>query len=173
MSPRDTDDLVADLYDGFLRRIDTPDVAAQVARDLDQRLEEWQPHRIAAERVRRGGVLRVVLAPRSRREWRFSAGFWCVVVCIVAASFPFGYTGVFCGVSLAAALLVGLSLLWMSGLDVAGIKAPTDRCPMCGYALAGLTPAIDPGRTNGLTVGPARCPECGERWPQVPRRPPA
>jgi hypothetical protein len=47
------------------------------------------------------------------------------------------------------------------------------NCIDCGYDLAGVPDAIDPGLLDGIDIGPAACPECGASWPRVPPRVPA
>lgn len=42
------------------------------------------------------------------------------------------------------------------------------QCPDCSYTLAAIPNAIDPALLNGISTGPARCPECGTHWPLVP-----
>jgi len=41
-------------------------------------------------------------------------------------------------------------------------------CPVCGYSLVGVPPALEPVLCAGVDVGPECCPECGFRWPLVP-----
>ena len=40
-------------------------------------------------------------------------------------------------------------------------------CPNCRYDLLNLPDAI-PESVLGFSIGPRRCPECGEPWPRVP-----
>ncbi len=43
------------------------------------------------------------------------------------------------------------------------------RCPSCRHDTRGVK-SIDDERLRDLDLGPARCPECGYRWPRIPSR---
>lgn len=42
-------------------------------------------------------------------------------------------------------------------------------CPECDYGLSGIHPNIDLMPERGVELGPRACPECGAKWPLVPK----
>lgn len=42
-------------------------------------------------------------------------------------------------------------------------------CPDCDYDVRSMPPDVPVEFTEGVHIGPAKCPECGGSWPMLPR----
>jgi len=75
--------------------------------------------------------------------------------------------GVLAGI--AAAVLVYGSLLWIAETSARRIFRTKDgRCRRCKYAVDPDDPElVYPIKGEHFTLGPERCPECGQRWPTL------
>jgi hypothetical protein len=172
--PDDADDPVADLYDGFARRLGEPGVAEEIERDIAWRRDALRAECRAGARIARviPFVASLVL-PATRRESIRMALFWAilgaVVLLYVATGLHTSVTALACSVVVVGVpAAIGLAV-FLSGIDLLLRRARPGLCGGCSYDVASLPPAIDPGVTLGEPIGPARCPECGMRWPLVPR----
>lgn len=168
------EDPVADLYDGFVRRQAEPGVGDDIARDIAWRRDTLRPERRAGARIARVVPFVVsFLLPASRRESIRMALFWAAFFSIVLlVSFISKRTGpldVACGAAVVAIPGVVALVVFLSGLDLLFTRGRPGACQACGYHVESLPPALDPDLTFGEAIGPARCPECGLRWPLVPR----
>ncbi|MEZ6235488.1 MAG: hypothetical protein R3B68_14985 [Phycisphaerales bacterium] len=67
--------------------------------------------------------------------------------------------------------VVGL-LIWRVARGPIGPLGPpplSRRCGGCKYDLSGHADAVAKSELGGYAIGPRHCPECGRRWPVVPR----
>jgi hypothetical protein len=173
-SPHHPDDPVADLYDGFLRRVDEPGVAEEIERDIAWRRDAQRAERRAGARIARIIPFAVsFVLPVTPRESLRMALFWAGLAGIVAMSVATGLhtsaTALACSVVVVGVRAAIGFALFVSGVDLLFRRDRAGLCQACRYEVASLPPAIDPSMTFGETIGPARCPECGLRWPLVPR----
>ena len=73
--------------------------------------------------------------------------------------------------SIVVAVIGGIGLLiWCVGRSPVGPARLARRCGGCKYDLSGHTDAVAKSGLGGYAIGPRQCPECGRRWPVVPRR---
>lgn len=63
-------------------------------------------------------------------------------------------------------MLILLAALFAESMRARRIPRP-GRCLFCRYDLSGVPESV-PVAVSGVSLGPRRCPECGEPWPKVP-----
>jgi hypothetical protein len=99
----------------------------------------------------------------------FSIGWWVVLWLgaglALAVGIGFGFVAGVVTLGVAwAAVIVAQFVAWRRHRAL----RRSGRCLVCGYDLAGVARAVDPGLTPGVDLGPARCHECGRGWPLIP-----